>query len=256
MTVIDERVNTLDSARTQRELIKLFATELILQEIIFRPYKTLFLVIRVSVIPIIHRNRRGRSRVIVFCFVYYFDIDDRRMAESSSRMDIARSPKASHPIQPTPFSIDHILSGSAGHGDQPEARHPEEIRQSSVTSKRSHGESGYERASSALEQNHRFPSRLVPFPRLPVSPDCQLNVARELDILRRNLTQANLTNFGNLQHAVPPSSFKSLETLGSLAAYHREVKEAGETAQRLQDEALDMSKNKYLGKIVNSILNQ
>ena len=166
-------------------------------------------------------------------------------------MEITSSPKPSHPVQSTPFGIEDILSRSECHVDQPEIHHSEEIRRASIST-RSHMEGNYERTScpSTIDQNHRFPTRSMSFPRLPVSPDCQLNVARELDILRRNLSHANLSNFGNLQHIVSPSSFKSLETLGSLAAYHQEVKEARESAQRQQDEALDMSKSKYLGEFV------
>ncbi|XP_043272038.1 homeobox protein bagpipe-like [Venturia canescens] len=170
---------------------------------------------------------------------------------AASKMESADSPKSSQPGQPTPFSIEDILSRSDSQVEHMESQNDEETRNVSVSLRRCHMDNNYERlqCGSNLDNNHRYSNRAVSYSRLPVSPDCQLNVARELDILRRNLTQANLSGFGNLQHVMPSSSFKGLETLGSLAAYHQEVKEARASAQRQQDEALDMSKSKYLDDI-------
>lgn len=87
------------------------------------------------------------------------------------------------------------------------------------------------------------------FSRLP-SPE--LSVARELDILTRNLVHANITNFGTIPH-LGQGSFKHLESLGNMTGY-QQVKDSREASQRQQDEALDMSKNKYLGEFKEVLL--
>lgn len=163
--------------------------------------------------------------------------------DDQKKFDGSNSPKGSQGPQPTPFSIADILSREVpvqeverrqGVSDEVEKlAHPV---QSKLIAE-------YTRNGSinplAEAEAHLRASR---FPRFP-SPE--LNMARELDILRRNLAQANLTGFGNLQH-LGQGSFKHLETLGTIAAYQQSTSEARESV-RQQDEALDMSKSKLFG---------
>ena len=130
--------------------------------------------------------------------------------EETKRKELSDSPK------PTPFSIADILSRSSS--------------QSSLEARNSEGEDlqdgpKNEGNQKAAAEYHRMPS-----------PD--LNVVRELDLLRRNLSQANL-DFGQ-GHLAHLGTFKHMR---SVIGYQTK-----EVSQRQQDEALDMSKSKYLGK--------
>ncbi|XP_011303444.1 homeobox protein bagpipe [Fopius arisanus] len=152
------------------------------------------------------------------------------------------SPKPSLAAQPTPFSIEDILSRSKSHGESTDLRRsmPEEFPENSQ-----HGHTSdfpvYDRSPcSSLE--HEMRSNRSVFRKGPSSPDCQASVVRELDLLRKNLAQANLSNFGSL----PRNNFDNFDRLG--IAY-RKMKESS----RQQDEALDMSKSKYLDDIEDDL---
>lgn len=131
--------------------------------------------------------------------------------EDTRRNEISDSPK---PSQPTPFSIADILSRSSSH--------------SSLEVRNSEGED---------PQDVKKSEEIVPrFGRMP-SPE--LNVVRELDLLRRNFSQglefgANLANL---------SSYKQNGFGTQIFGYQK-----SKDGQRQQDEALDMSKSKYLGE--------
>lgn len=167
------------------------------------------------------------------------------MATESSR-SVSISPKPSLSNQPTPFSIEDILSRSKSHLEQPEIRRSMslEFQENSTLSGHHHNHHEniqiYDKSPcGSIEHDPRLSNRGL-YQREQSSPDCRASVVRELDILRRNLAQANLTNFGTL----PRTNFDSLESLAGITSY-RKIKE---TNCRQQDEALDMSKNKYLGK--------
>ncbi|XP_076635764.1 uncharacterized protein LOC143348916 [Colletes latitarsis] len=151
-----------------------------------------------------------------------------------------RSEASPRPSQLTPFSIADILSRRTSYPDR-ERRSSEsdETQGGPLFAKKSRDydctETDRRGARNELDQ-----SRMTRFPRLP-SPD--LNVARELDILTRNLVHANITNFGTIPH-LAQGTFKHLESLGNMA--YQPAKDSREASQRQQDEALDMSKNKYL----------
>nr|XP_033328662.1 homeobox protein Nkx-2.5-like [Megalopta genalis] len=152
-----------------------------------------------------------------------------------------RSEASPRPSQLTPFSIADILSRRTSCSSHEQQRSPEleDQQAASFLKKR--------REYECLENEHREGhsdqdrSQLTRFARLS-SPD--LSVARELDILTRNLVHANISNFGTIPH-LAQGTFKHLETLGNMAAY-QPAKDTREASQRQQDEALDMSKNKYL----------
>lgn len=151
------------------------------------------------------------------------------MAEENN--SLPSSPKPSLVPQPTPFSIEDILSRSKNHGEDIRRSLPDEFPDNFPV---------YDRSPCSSMEHHdqRLSSRV--FRKEPSSPDCQASVARELDLLRRNLAQANLSNFGSL----PRANFENFDRLGIT---YRKMKES---ASRQQDEALDMSKNKYLGKLL------
>ncbi|XP_012261375.2 homeobox protein Nkx-2.5 [Athalia rosae] len=166
--------------------------------------------------------------------------------DDSKKIEASNSPKGgSHGPQPTPFSIADILSREVQPPFQDSEKRslqtPEDIEkishplQSKLLAEYMRNANG---SSLTDAEVHLQANR---FPRFP-SPE--LNMARELDILRRNLAQANLTGFGNLQHHIGQGSFKHLETLGTIAAYQHGASEARDSVQRQQDEALDMSKSK------------
>ncbi|XP_015585570.1 homeobox protein bagpipe [Cephus cinctus] len=170
--------------------------------------------------------------------------------DETRKKEVSDSPKPSQPSQPsqpTPFSIADILSRTCPQTEGEKRNCEPEDPQRISDSPKKHQRSAYEGnlVESSIDQEHH----LTRYSRLP-SPE--LNMARELDILRRNLAQANLTNFGSLQQHLGQSSFKHLETLGNIAAYQG-AREARESAQRQQDEALDMSKNKYLDEMEEDI---
>ena len=161
--------------------------------------------------------------------------------DQTEKMEISDNPKASQSCQPTPFSIADILSRTTTH-ELTERRHSTgEKTQDFAKSKEENFEGRSIEPTS--EQNIHLPQ----FPKLPSS---DLNMARELDLLRRNLVHANLSNFGNLQQ-INHDSFKHVNNLGNVLPY-QESKEARFT-QRQQDEALDMSKSKYLGELLKNI---
>ncbi|XP_031839298.1 uncharacterized protein LOC116429913 [Nomia melanderi] len=153
--------------------------------------------------------------------------------------DEKRSEASPKPSQLTPFSIADILSRRTFSQEQ-RSSDLEESRGVSFV-KKSHRE--YECSESDPREGHseQDRSQLPRFSRLP-SPD--LSVARELDILTRNLVHANISNFPTIPH-LAQGTFKHLESLGNMAAY-QPAKDTREASQRQQDQALDMSKNKYL----------
>ncbi|XP_035733117.1 homeobox protein Nkx-2.5-like [Vespa mandarinia] len=159
-----------------------------------------------------------------------------------------RSETSPKPSQPTPFSIADILSRRTSHGEHEKRSiiETDEIQTTGVCD--SVKRITFERDINGGREIERERLLVTGFPRLP-SPDT--NMARELDILRRNLAHANLSSFGGLPH-LGQTSFKHLETLGSLPAYQAS-KESRESSQRQQDEALDMSKNKYLDEMEEDI---
>ncbi|KYN01902.1 Homeobox protein Nkx-3.2 [Cyphomyrmex costatus] len=145
------------------------------------------------------------------------------------------SPK---PLQPTPFSIADILSRKNTGAD---SRRCEKIQATISMPARRHNNREYERVENEQFDGSYDHDQVIHYPRLPTP---ELNMAHELDILRRNLAQANLSNFGGIPHLTQGTFKNHFETLGNLTAY-QSVKEP-ETSHRQQDEALDMSKNKYL----------
>ena len=156
--------------------------------------------------------------------------------DQTEKMEISDNPKASQSCQPTPFSIADILSRTTSN-ELPERRHSTGETSPEFTKVKKEGFEGRQIESGSEQDVH-----LSRFPRLP-TPD--LNMARELDILRRNLVHANLSNFGNLPQM--NHSFKHVDNFGNIIPY-QETKEA-RFSQRQQDEALDMSKSKYLGEL-------
>lgn len=154
-----------------------------------------------------------------------------------------RSETSPKPSQPTPFSIADILSRRSSSHER-RSSESDEAQGAASFLKKNH-QRGYDSSENDPREGHleQDQSQMARFSRLP-SPD--LSVARELDILTRNLVHANITNFGTIPH-LAQGTFKHLETLGNMTAY-QQAKDSRESSQRQQDEALDMSKNKYLGK--------
>lgn len=154
-------------------------------------------------------------------------------------MEDKRSEASPKPFQPTPFSIADILSRRNSCADS-KGCDLEKIQAAVSTPIRKHNRE-YERVEN--EQLDGSYDQVIHYPRLPTP---ELSMVHELDILRRNLAQANLSNFGGIPHLTQGTFKNHFETLGNLTAY-QPVKEPIETSHRQQDEALDMSKNKYLG---------
>ncbi|XP_011501651.1 PREDICTED: homeobox protein Nkx-2.5 isoform X2 [Ceratosolen solmsi marchali] len=127
----------------------------------------------------------------------------RRTSRMRERMEEATSPKVG---QPTPFSIADILNRREKAQELEEKKHSGRAFE------------GYRGQYLGLS-----------------SPE--LSIVKELDLLRRNLAQANLSGFHELSTIEKPS-FKPVENFG----FHRAPKEVKEH-HRQQDEALDMSKN-------------
>ncbi|XP_012056562.1 PREDICTED: homeobox protein Nkx-2.5-like [Atta cephalotes] len=146
------------------------------------------------------------------------------------------SPK---PLQPTPFSIADILSRKNSGVDSRRCD-LEKIQATVSVPMRKHNHECERVENEQFDGNYDH-DQVIHYQRLPTP---ELNMAHELDILRRNLAQANLSNFGGLPHLSQGTFKNHFETLGNLTAY-QSVKEP-ETSHRQQDEALDMSKNKYL----------
>ncbi|XP_014298690.1 homeobox protein DTH-1 [Microplitis demolitor] len=164
------------------------------------------------------------------------------MATEKNRMD---SPKSALSIQPTPFSIEHILSSSTNHVGQLEIR--------PIILQESYGEheNNYNRGGeTVIEIDGQLSSSSgISFLKRTTSPDNRTSVVRELNILRRNLVQTNLSNYNNLP-SITKASFQNLDQLDNIANY-RKFKDSRESSlnHRQQDEALDMSKTKYLDEI-------
>lgn len=156
--------------------------------------------------------------------------------------DDKRSEASPKPSQPTPFSIADILSRRTSCADS--RRCDLEKIQAVVSAPMRRHNRDYERVAEneQLDGNYDH-DQVIHYPRLPTP---ELSMAHELDILRRNLAEANLSNFGNIPHLTQGTFKHHLETLENLTAY-QPVKEPMETSHIQQDEALDMSKNKYLG---------
>ncbi|XP_053993914.1 homeobox protein bagpipe-like [Hylaeus anthracinus] len=153
-----------------------------------------------------------------------------------------RSEASPKPSQLTPFSIADILSRRTSYPDhERRSSDSDETQGAPSFAKKSHRDYDFTETDHGELCTDQDPNRMARFPRLP-SPD--LNVARELDILTRNLVHANITNFGTIPH-LAQGTFKHLETLGNMTAY-QPAKDSRDVSQRQQDEALDMSKNKYL----------
>ncbi|KAK1127547.1 hypothetical protein K0M31_004079 [Melipona bicolor] len=157
--------------------------------------------------------------------------------------DDKRSEASPRPSQLTPFSIADILSRRTSCTE----RRPSESEETQAIASYATQKRSQQRDYECLENDHREGqledrNQMARFSRLP-SPD--LNVARELDILTRNLVHANISNFGTIPHLAQGGTFKHLENLGNMGGY-QPVKDSRDSSQRQQDEALDMSKNKYL----------
>lgn len=153
--------------------------------------------------------------------------------------DDKRSEASPKPSQLTPFSIADILSRRTSCAERRGSESEEAQGAASFTRK--------PQEYDCSENEHQDRNQMARFSRLP-SPD--LSVARELDILTRNLVHANISNFGTIPH-LAQGTFKHLENLGNMGGY-QPVKDSREALQRQQDEALDMSKNKYLGEYLSS----
>lgn len=154
--------------------------------------------------------------------------------------DDKRSEASPKPSQLTPFSIADILSRRTSCAER-RGSESEEAQGAASFTRKPHQE------YDCSENEHQDRNQMARFSRLP-SPD--LSVARELDILTRNLVHANISNFGTIPH-LAQGTFKHLENLGNMGGY-QPVKDSREALQRQQDEALDMSKNKYLGEYLSS----
>lgn len=152
--------------------------------------------------------------------------------------DEKRSETSPKPSQPTPFSIADILSRETSCADSRRCD-LEKIQAAVFAPARRHSREYAENEQPDGGYEH---DQVIQYPRLPTP---ELATVHELDILRRNLAQVNLSNFGSA-HLTQGTFKHQLEALGNLTAY-QPVKEPMETSHRQQDEALDMSKNKYLG---------
>ncbi|CAD6230035.1 GSCOCG00006699001-RA-CDS [Cotesia congregata] len=173
------------------------------------------------------------------------------------------SPKSALSIQPTPFSIEHILSNSNSthHVGQLEIR-PVIVEESygerdslEHNSKNNNNNGGGGGGESVIELDSQLSSSSgASFLGKTISPDSRVNVTRELNILRRNLVnQASLSNYNNLPlSGITRASFQSLDELGNIGNY-RKFKDSRESNHRQQDEALDMSKTKYLDEMEDDI---
>ncbi|EFN89711.1 homeobox protein Nkx-2.5 [Harpegnathos saltator] len=153
--------------------------------------------------------------------------------------DEKRSETSPKPFQPTPFSIADILSRETS-CVEPRRCDLEKIQAAVFAPTKRHSRE-YERAEHEHPDGSYEHDQVIHYPRLPTP---ELGTVHELDILRRNLAQVNLSNFGSA-HLTQGTFKHHLEALGNLTAY-QPVKEPMEASHRQQDEALDMSKNKYL----------
>ncbi|XP_033209220.1 homeobox protein bagpipe [Belonocnema kinseyi] len=160
--------------------------------------------------------------------------------DQMEKMEISDNPKATQSYQPTPFSIADILSRTTSN-ELPERSHSTGETGLEFTKAKKEGFEG-----RLIESGSEQDAHLSRFPKLPTP---ELNISRELDILRRNLVHANLSNFGNLPQM--NHSFKHVDNFGNVIPY-QESKEA-RFSQRQQDEALDMSKSKYLDDMEEEI---
>ena len=138
------------------------------------------------------------------------------------RRNVSTSPKASS--QPTPFSIADILSRRSS---------PSSPDLDIIPSSSSNSADQHKQKLTRLFAYHD--SRLQHF-----LPD--LAMAKELDLLRRNL--ALTASFSNLpHHAQTFADAQQQQQQQQQHSYHQQKEH-----QRQQDEALDMSKSKYLGE--------
>lgn len=160
--------------------------------------------------------------------------------EDEKRGDV--SPK---PSQPTPFSIADILSRTSCADSRRDLRDLEKIHQIAVPAPIKRHNREYERVQSEQTDGSYEHEPVIHYSRLP-SPE--LSMAHELDILRRNLAEANLSNFGSIPHLTQGTFKHHLEKWWDRNLTYHPVKEPTEAPHRQQDEALDMSKNKYLGR--------
>ncbi|XP_012287486.1 homeobox protein bagpipe [Orussus abietinus] len=156
--------------------------------------------------------------------------------EEIRRGDLLDSAKQSQHLQPTPFSIADILNRTNSPSELERRRF--EVNDSKEGEECSQGESKDENCQddvrilqdSQLFQNCRLSSR-------------DLNVSRELDILRRNLAQASLSNFRGIP-GLATNNVEFVESLGPVAGAYQ-VGDNRDSIHRQQDKALDMSKSKY-----------
>ncbi|XP_014476956.1 PREDICTED: homeobox protein Nkx-2.5-like [Dinoponera quadriceps] len=155
--------------------------------------------------------------------------------------DEKRSETSPKPCQPTPFSIADILSRETSScADPRRCLDLEKIQAAVFAPIKRHGREYAE--NEHLDAGYEHDAQLIHYPRLP-SPE--LGAMHELNILRRNLAQVNLSNFGGA-HLTQGSFKHHLEALGNLTAYQPAKEAPTEASHRQQDEALDMSKSKYL----------
>ncbi|KAG7201241.1 hypothetical protein KM043_004026 [Ampulex compressa] len=165
------------------------------------------------------------------------------MAGREERTEEERSSEASpRPSQLTPFSIADILSrrSSCHERSCSESEDPQGAGSGFARRSQRDYECGEKECAGSGSEQNRFHG-----PRFSSLSSPELSMARELDILRRNLAHANLSSFGTIPPHLAQGTFEHLESLGNLTTY-RPSKEAREPSQRQQVEALDMSKNKYL----------
>ena len=186
------------------------------------------------------RKEEGESRERVLNTIVF---GKRKMSDIVE--DDKRSEASPKPSQLTPFSIADILSRRTSCAER-RASESEETQGAPSFARKTHQVREYDCTSDNIEHRGSQEDRnqMARFSRLP-SPD--LSVARELDILTRNLVHANISNFGTIPQ-LAQGTFKHLENLGNMGGY-QPVKDSREALQRQQDEALDMSKNKYLGEL-------
>jgi len=181
------------------------------------------------------RKRRKRSQLL------RVEIDSRDRPRAIVMEDDKRSEASPRPSQPTPFSIADILSRGTSCADTRRCDLDKHLASAVSAPMRRHS-----RENEQSDGNDYDHDRMMHYPRLSTSPE--LSVSHELDnILRRNLAQASLSGFAPAAPHLTQGTFKHhLEPLGTLTTY-QPAKEPTETPHRQQDEALDMSKNKYLG---------
>ncbi|KAL7301875.1 hypothetical protein TKK_0005479 [Trichogramma kaykai] len=168
-----------------------------------------------------------------------------KMEESTRRNAASVSPKSS---QPTPFSIADILNRRSSS--------PEVTQEAIIDAEKHKFDRFLQKSKQVLLESYRaeHEARLSQFLRLPASSD--MSMVKEIDLLHSKLVQANLASLSGLQQIAykPLDDFAASYHHQHHHHHHRTAKELKMQQQQQQqryhqDEALDMSKSKYLGEM-------